>query len=441
MRASLFFAGRQAAACGFFLSLAFAGFSPAPAQPEEEAAEAEAAAGAPVIEDTVHHRVLWMKNPSREAVLSWTTYFEGSDHRVHYDVVSREGRVEEYANEAATFSDGRFTMVRDDWQWSPNPGFYHHVHLGDLEPDTFYYVVFASDDKVSEEFHFRTAPADDKEMAVLFGGDSRIGGADPYEHTDRQKMNLRMASLFEANPRIYALVHGGDYCQLAEWRYLEPWLSDHEMTTTAQGRLLPIIPARGNHDRAIGFEEMFTWPDLGRDYYFATDLGPEISLLTLNTEISLGGDQRDWLAMTLEEKRPKHRWVFVQYHRPAYSSVRGVQDGAGRRNNWVPYFEQFNVDLVCESHDHALKRTLPIRAGAPDPENGIIYIGDGGLGVPQRTPDPSRWWLQEPGFATSAHHVHVFEFGKEELHVRAYGMDGEILDDFIVTARQVAVGD
>lgn len=432
---------RGAVVAGVLLSLALSPLQPTTAQAEEEEEAVAAEETTPMIEHTVHHRVLWMKNPSTEAVLSWTTYFEGSDHRVYYDVVSRDGRVEEYANEAATFSDGRYTMVRADWQWSPHPGYYHHVHLKDLEPDTFYYVVFASDDQVSREFHFRTAPADDREMAVLFGGDSRIAGSDPYEHTDRQKMNLRMATLFEANPRIYALVHGGDYCQLAEWRYLEPWLSDHEMTTTSQGRLLPVIPARGNHDRQIGFDEMFTWPDLGRDYYFSTVLSPEVALITLNTEISLGGDQRDWLAMALEGLRPRHRWVFVQYHRPAYSSVRGVQDGAGRRNNWVPLFEQYNVDLVCESHDHALKRTLPIRDGAPDLEDGIIYIGDGGLGVPQRTPDTDRWYLQEPGFATSAHHVHVFEFGREEIHVRAYGMEGEILDDFVVNARQVAVGD
>ncbi len=394
----------------------------------ETSAEAEAATS------TFHHRALWIKNPSTETVLSWTTREEGQNHRIHYDTESRGGDVSAYTHEQPTFADGPITMKDDDWDWV-EPAFYHHAHLSGLEPDTDYYVVFASDDAVSDEFYFRTAPDEDVEFAILFGGDSRIAGMDPYEHTDRQKMNLRIRQLFEDHENIIALAHGGDYCMLADWRYIEPWLTDHELTTASDGRLLPIIPARGNHDRGIGFEEKFTWPDLDRNYYYETHLSPTVSLITLNTETSLGGDQRDWLGNTLSEIRPERRWVLSQYHRPAFSSVRSMQDGAGRRNNWVTLFEEHNIDLGLESHDHALKRTLPIRSSAPDMENGIIYIGDGGLGVPQRNPDTSRWWLQEPGFAKSAHHVHVLDFGHEELHVRAYGMEGDILDDFTVEPR------
>jgi acid phosphatase type 7 len=83
--------------------------------------------------------------------------------------------------------------------------------------------------------------------------------------------------------------------------------------------------------------------------------------------------------------------------------------------------------------------TLPIRSHAPDLEHGIVYIGDGGLGVPQRTPDPNRWWLQKPGFATSVHHMHLLEFGEETLRVRALGMEGGVLDDFELKPRMVAV--
>ncbi len=385
-----------------------------------------------------HQRVLWMENPAHEAVVSWSTREAGNDHRIYIDTVSRGGDPEAYADRVGTFRDGAYTMIPEDEAWA-EPAYYHHVHLDGLEPSTTYYFVIASDDAISEEFHFITAPAGDEPIAILFGGDSRIGGREPYDHNDRQKMNMRMAALLEENPQIIAFAHGGDYCQRAEWRYLDPWLTDHELVRTDAGRLLPIIPARGNHDMQIGFEEKFAWPDRERDYYFSTRLSSEVALVTLNTEISLGGDQRNWLEGELPGLRSEVRWLFVQYHRPAYSSVRSLQDGAGRRNNWVPLFERFNVDLVCESHDHALKRTMPIRAGAPDPENGIIYIGDGGLGVPQRDPDPDRWWLQDPGFAKSAHHVHMLEFGRDRKRVRAFGMNGEVLDDFTLTPRMIAV--
>jgi acid phosphatase type 7 len=385
-----------------------------------------------------HFRILWIENPANEAVVSWTTRSPGTNHAVHFDTEPREGDRNAYRERKRSFRSGRYTMSATDEEWS-NPGYYHHVHLTDLEPATVYHLVMTSDDLVSPEFHFHTAPDDDRPFNVVFGGDSRIGGNEPYDHNDRQQMNLRMAAILEEHPETLAFVHGGDYCQRAEWRYLDRWLTDHELTATESGRLLPIVPARGNHDRQIGFEEMFAWPGRERDYYYSIQFSPAVALVTLNTEISVAGDQRRWLESELEKLRPANRWLFAQYHRPAYSSVRSLQDGAPRRDNWVPLFERFNVDLVCESHDHALKRTLPIRSHAPDPENGIVYIGDGGLGVPQRSPDPNRWWLQEPGFATSVHHVHILEFGEETLRVRALGMKGDVLDDFELKPRMVAV--
>ena len=384
---------------------------------------------------TFHHRALWIENPSSETVLSWTTSEEGSNHRVYWDTEARNGDITQYANETATFSDGKVTMKDDDWEWV-EPAYYHHVHLDGLEADTNYYVVFASDDAVSDEFHFRTAPDEDVEVSILFGGDSRIRGMEPYNHTERQQMNLRIRHLFENYENIIAFAHGGDYCMLADWRYMEPWLTDHEMTTTRDGRLLPVIPARGNHDRGIGFEEAFAWPELDRNYYFETKLTPAVSLITLNTETELGGEQRDWLAGTLAAIAPERRWLAAQYHRPAFPSVRSAADGIPRRTHWVPLFEEYGVALGMESHDHSLKRTVPIRSYAPDFERGVVYIGDGGLGAPLRNPDPDRWWLQEPGMVGSVYHVHVLTFGEEELHGRAYGMGGDVVDDFTIEARE-----
>lgn len=381
-----------------------------------------------------HARVLWVADPSTEAVVSWTTREPGESHRVHFDTMPRHAKPADYAHRADSFKDGMFTMEQEDEKWV-KPGYYHHVRLADLQPATVYHFVIASDGQVSREFHFVTAPADDREFAMLFGGDSRIGGGTPVAHNDRRKMNERMASLLKANPRILALLHGGDYCQTAHWRFMDAWLSDHERVITDQGRMLPIIPVRGNHDMQVGFEEAFPLPDGARDYYGSIRLSSEVALVTLNTEISLGGDQKRWLGDELQRLRPQHRWLFAAYHRPAYPSVRSPQDGASRRRHWVPLFEKHNIDLVCESHDHALKRTLPIRDGEPDHENGIVYIGDGGLGVPQRTPDPTRWWFGAEGFTKPTHHVQMLEFGRESLRVRAFGMEGDTLDDFRIHPR------
>lgn len=387
-----------------------------------------------------HARVVWMKNPAHEAVVSWSTREAGKQHRVHYDTRPRKGKTAAYAHTVNTFRDGQFTTVSEDAGVTV-PTFYHHAHLEGLEPSTTYYLVIESDGNVSREYHFITAPDDDRPITVLHGGDSRLGGSregdDPFDHDERQAMNLRIAALVEQHPEIVALAHGGDYCVRAELRYIDRWLTDFELVTTKDGRLLPIIPTRGNHDMSVGFEEMFAWPEKQNEHYFTTQLSGEVTLVTLNTETSMGGYQRDWLKEQLAQLRPDNQWVFVQYHRPAYTSVKNPQRSGNQRQFWVPLFEQYNVDLVCESDDHALKRTLPIRDGKPDLENGITYIGDGGLGVPQRKPDPTRWWLQEPGFATAAHHVFMLEFTPDKLHVRAIGMDGDVLKEFELMPRAV----
>lgn len=383
-----------------------------------------------------HPRVLWIKNPAREAVISWTTREPGGKHRLYYDTEPRGTNAAAYTQQADTFKDGMYKMLEVDERFV-KPGYYHHVHLKDLQPGTLYYILLESDGRVSRQLNFITALETDVPFQLMFGGDSRIQGITPYEHNDRRKMNDRMRMLFQENPKILGLIHGGDYCERAEWRYLDAWLSDHERVITEDGRMLPIIPARGNHDVQVGFEEMFPWPGMERSYYYTTQLSPEMALVTLNTEISMGGSQREWLAETLPGLREANRWLLASYHRPAYPSVRNMRDGESRRRNFVPHFEANNIDLACESHDHALKRTIPIRDGKHDPENGIIYIGDGGLGVPQRQPDPSRWWFQGGDAVTkSAHHVHLFEFGKQEFRARAFGMEGDVLDDFTIRSKR-----
>ncbi|MBW3597348.1 MAG: metallophosphoesterase family protein [Planctomycetes bacterium] len=382
----------------------------------------------------MHFRIMWMHNPQTEAVVSWSTREKGDEHRVYYDTEARDGGLDAYAHEGAPIKSGRYTMTSSD-EDTP-PAHYHHVHLRDLTPATKYYFTIASDDHVSREFHFITAPDDDRPFKLLFGGDSRRPPSLPESHEDRRAINRLIKELVEQDPDIIALAHGGDYCTRAQWRFITDWLSDHELTITDTGRILPIIPARGNHDRDVVFEEMFFWPGREHDYYYATPLSRRAVLLTLNTEISKAGDQRNWLEAELKRQTASDlTWLAVQYHVPSYGSVKSFQQGASQRQHWVPLFEEYDVDLVCEADHHSLKRTVPIREDKHDPERGIVYIGDGGLGVPQRKVDNSRWYLQPPGMAISAHHVHLLEFGDSQLHGRAIGLDRDVLDEFTLQAK------
>ncbi len=383
----------------------------------------------------MHFRVLWMHNPDTEAVISWSTADAGSNHQVYYDTKPREGKLEDYAATARPVKSGQYTMLSSD-AGTP-PAHYHHVHLRDLQPSTTVYFVIVSDQHVSRELHFVTASDDDRPIKIVSGGDSRRPPDLPAVHQKRREINRLIAELVQEQPDILAFCHGGDYCSRAQWQYMTDWLSDHELIITDEGRILPIVPTRGNHDREIVFEEMFFWPERQHDYYYSTQLAPHAVVVTLNTEISQGGDQRKWLAEELQRLRQQPgKMILVQYHVPAYGSVKAFAQGAPQRQYWVPLFEKFQVDLVAESDHHSLKRTLPIYQDMHDPERGIVYIGDGGLGVPLRVTDPTRWYLQPPGLATSEFHVHVIEFTEDTITAKAIGLNRKVLDEVTIESKQ-----
>lgn len=365
-----------------------------------------------------HLRVVWHENPAEEAVVSWSTATAGSAHVVHLDTAPRGGDPSAYA---------RTVVAERNGAYATGGAFYHHARITGLSPSTTYWFVVESDGRVSEERHFVTAPADDRPFRLLSGGDSRKPG-----EADRQAMNRLMARLAEADPGIIGLAHGGDYIQSDDdWEEWDGWLADHALTFTSEGRVLPIIPVRGNHEGdGTMYNEVFGFPGGDEVDYFATHLSPNVVLLNLDTNSSIGGDQAVWLEAQLQQAQGG-RWIVPSYHRPAYPAVKSP---SAALEFWVPLFERYDVDVVLESDGHVLKRTVPIRDGRHDP-TGIVYVGEGGLGVPQREPGDA-WYLQPPGMATSAHHVQLFSFSPDELKYEAIAMDGAIEDTYVFEPRR-----
>lgn len=373
-----------------------------------------ASEGAPV-----QWRVIWHEDPATRATVSWNTSTPGTVHRVFL----REDGAEETQTVNATLN-GRYSG-------SGLELYYHHTRLTGLKPVTKYHVEIESDGIRSPAMYFVTAPDKDVPIAILYGADSRSG------LKERRQMNAMIARMVKESyaPNripILAFAHGGDYIvNGTDLRLWSTWMTDHELTVGDDGRLLPIIPARGNHDRGQLFNEVFAFPPDDENYY-ALNLSSQVRLITLNTETSIAGSQVDWLAAELKHSRPVYRWLIAQYHRPAFPAVKNP---ALNLKYWVPLFERFNVDLVCEGDGHVIKRTGPIRDQHVDP-NGVVYIGEGGLGVEQRTPKEDRWYLQPPQAKVGrGHHVQLLTFEPEKLTYRAVLLGGEVFDKCTIPAR------
>jgi hypothetical protein len=367
-------------------------------------------------------RVIWTSVPQTQATIAWSTTAPGRAHRVRYDTESRGGAAEKYRFETEAQRNGRFSADAPVLH-------YHHARLSGLQPATTYWFVIDSDGALSRELHFVTAPAEDRPLRLLSGGDSRS------ERTQRRVMNTLVSRIAGEDDGVIALCHGGDYIHdgndLGQW---SEWLTDHELTVTEKGRILPIVPARGNHE-ATGplYDEVFDTPGGEGRNYFALHVTPQILFVTLNSEIALGGPQAEFLEQTLANAAAaKVRWQLAQYHTPAWPAVK--QPGRALQH-FVPLFEKYDVDAVIECDGHVRKRTLAIRGGKPD-GSGVVYFGEGGLGVKLRSPETSRWYLQEPGSAGSDYHVWELSFAGKELTLRAIGVDGATLDRATLRARE-----
>ncbi len=354
-------------------------------------------------------RLVWREKPSSEVVVAWSTSLSGSTHQVYFDTQSRGGQLSFYRFKTSSSQDGKYDA---------SASFYHHTLLQGLTASTTYYFVAVSDGAASQEYHFVTGPADQREFKIMYGGDSRSN------RTNRQRVNDMIRSRVESDAGILAFAHGGDYIEdgqsFTQWN---EWLDDFQRTVTSDGRMLPLVPARGNHE-ASGplFGQVFAFPGRNGDNYYVSAFSPQVAFIVLNSNASQAGDQRTFLREELTRHSKSSRWILASYHEPAYPAVKSP---GGALEHWVPLFEEFNVDLVCESDGHVLKRTLPMRAGKPS-SNGIVYVGEGGLGVDQRTPNSASYLAM----ARSAHHVQILTFRPDKILYQAVTLDGKVVDSY-----------
>ncbi|MDC0254732.1 fibronectin type III domain-containing protein [Bacteriovoracales bacterium] len=363
-----------------------------------------------------HFRLVWHEDPAHEATLAWHTKGSAYNRKssCYVDTVSRRGRLKAYKKFQKTNFEG--SLSSDSKLDTGLNYFVHACKLENLKPSTKYYFVIKSGQHVSKELYFITAPDDGRSFKLIFGGDSR-DNIPSIKQPRRPGINRFMSKMIEKDPSILALVHGGDYVFFGKiFRDFRKWFKDHLLTITKNGRFLPVIPSRGNHEKNLPlFNDLFIMhgPRLKNSYY-VTKIN-NLHIFNLNTNISMGGDQRKWLRTNLKKYAVNGNWVFPNYHEPAWPAVKKP---SGALKHFVPLFDEFQVDLVFESDGHTLKKTVPIYGGKKDMKKGIIYLGEGGLGVGQRNPkNKSSWFLKKPGFTMPADHLFLTEMTKENAKI------------------------
>ena len=279
----------------------------------------------------------WQNDPTKTMTITWRADVKNADSLVYYsqdeDPV-KEGK----RKEAKTFS------------FEETEALLHTAELTGLEPNTKYRTIVETAGEGSKEFLFRTAPAESRNISFVLGGDSRTN------REYRRKINQKVA---HENPDF--VLFTGDLVDngLSESQW-NAWFDDwHELMVTEDGRRIPLIPAIGNHELPGTFYyNRIPLPE--QEKYYSLEYGPDLNLLTLDSghTSEIDGPQLKWLEDTLTGYG-EDEWIIAQQHIPAWPSYKDFfgDISTGIRNNWVPLFEEYGVDLVHEADNHTYKRT------------------------------------------------------------------------------------
>ena len=331
---------------------------------------------------TRRYRIMWNDDPATTMVVGWEA-LSGTRHFVYYDVVDHGVDTALYSNrQGVTFANTHRGMDN------------RFAKLTGLSPNTSYYFVVGDELGKSQRYWFKTASnLPSSRLSFVAGGDSRNNRA------PRQNANRIVAKL-----RPHAVLFGGDMTDGDSNTQWAGWLDDWQLTIGADGRMIPIMAARGNHEYSSqSISNIFNTTT--NAYYAITFGNGLIRTYTLNTEISINGNQTSWLEEDLENNCDV-TWRMAQYHKPIRPHVASKGEGNNQYTYWAPLFYEYNFNLVVECDAHAVKTTWPIRPSTlsgndegfvRDDEFGTTFVGEGCWGAPLRGNNDNKSWTRESG--------------------------------------------
>jgi hypothetical protein len=338
----------------------------------------------------------WGENPTNSVVVSWAS--PGQSVRARVRIGQRV-----IPAEARSYTDG----INGETVWT------YHARVGGLRPGaTYVYNVTADNDaNAADPFSatFRTAP--EGRAAFRFTSFGDLATPNTQWVLSYGQSAYAVAAVESFQPLFHLL--NGDLCyaDLNPTEQPDVW-RDFGNNNQASAANRPWMPCPGNHEVEFdngpqGFTSYltrYTLPDnqvpglAGRWYSFrvgsvlfvsldADDVvyqdagafvaGPAAltpAASTGNPPIEpgtsfyirgySGGAQTAWLERTLAAGRGDQSidWIIVQMHQcAASSSATGNGSDLGIREEWLPLFDRYQVDLVLNGHDHDYERSFPVR--------------------------------------------------------------------------------
>ena len=418
-------------------------------------AAVQAGGGTP---EQVH--LTWGSDPATSVVVSWATPGEAVGPRVLLDGAGPGAGRRVIPARARSYTDG----LNGETVWT------YHAEIRGLRPDTSYsYAVTAANDAAATPLRasVRTAPAGRVPFRFTSFGDLATPNTSWVLSYGQSAYAVQAVESFQ--PLFHLL--NGDLCYADLNPTVQPevW-RDFGNNNQASAANRPWMPCPGNHEIEFdngphGFTSYLTrylLPDNGvpgfRGYWYSfrvgsavfvsveaddvvyQDAGPLVSgpaaltpaASTGNPAIPAGtsfyihgysqGAQTAWLRRTLAAARADRTvdWIIVQMHQDSCSSsATGNGSDLGIREEWLPLFDEYQVDLVLCGHDHDYERSFPVRGY----DSMVGHEVSTGAPVQTRRPHPVTTTAADR-FDTSQGTVHlILGGGGTSAPLDDYGVD------------------
>ncbi|MCL2796182.1 MAG: metallophosphoesterase family protein [Microbacteriaceae bacterium] len=341
-------------------------------------------AGTPIVPAVAGLHVTFGRDASSQASVTWQTVVAVTNPKV---LIAKEGAAFERSVEATAvdYTDAKSGTVV----------YAHHGRLTGLKPDTNYVYLAVHDGAKPEFGTFRTAPKGREAFRFTSFGDQgtpttgkQVGGTWVNDNLGSPAAGDTTAGVESLEPLLH--LFNGDLCyaNLATDR-VRTW-SDFWNNNSRSARHRAWMPAPGNHENELGngaigyaaFQTYFDTPrqtgqtDVTAGLWYDLTVGGVKFIFLANDDICLQdagdenvlgysqGEQKKWLEATLKAARADASidWIVVCMHQVAISTASNF-NGAdlGIRQEWLPLFDQYGVDLVVAGHEHHYERSLAIR--------------------------------------------------------------------------------
>ena len=257
----------------------------------------------------------------------------------------------------------------------------HRASVFGLLPDTRYAYRVRNGSNVSKVFYFTTDP--DDSFSFIFVGDPQLGGSG-NSTSDETKWANTLRVITQKFPETSLLVSAGDQVERGniELQFSQFLSSDYI-------RSLALAPSIGNHegtksssstDSIYLYTEHFNLPntlttgklegkdDTGSNYYYTYN---NVLFIHLNTN-SLDFDAHKRFMENAIELNPQATWRVVVMHYALYGAGEYFLEDPiiQRREALEPIFNELDIDVVLNGHEHVYARSHIIKNGVADTPSG-----------------------------------------------------------------------